>query len=74
MWGGGPADDANVGQVLSCGCGVEDTPMCGSLPRVFTERSEVSLVTLNLWNEAVRSRGRGPGIHIQYYIFCEIPS
>ena len=36
-----------------------------SVPRVFTERSEVPLVTLELvCNEAVTSRGRrGPGIH-----------
>ena len=39
-----------------------------SVPRVFTERSEVPLVTLNLCvMKAVQSRGRGPGIHTNDY-------
>ena len=36
-------------QVLSCGCGVEDRHTeVRSVPGVFTERSEVPLVTFNL--------------------------
>ena len=37
------------------------------MPRIFTERSEVPLVTLNVCNEAVQSRGRGPAIHSLYF-------
>ena len=44
-------------------------PEVRSVPRVFTERSEVTLVTLNVCNEAVLSWGRGPGIHITPLFF-----
>ena len=56
-------------QALSCVVVVWRTPPPGgSVPRVFTERSEGPVVTLNFVShdsEAVHSRGRGPGIHIK---------
>ena len=55
-------------QVLSCVVGVWTTHRGGWVPRVFTERSEGPVVTLNFVShdsEAVHSRGRGPGIHIK---------
>ena len=64
-WGGCP------GQVFSCFCVlvVRSTHRGGSVPRVYTERSDIPCflgVTLNLipCNEAVLYRGRGHGIHI----------
>ena len=53
-----------AGKILSCVVMVCRTHRGGSIPRVYTERSDKTLGDLELvCNEAVQSRGRGPGIH-----------
>ena len=49
---------------LTCGCGVEYTPRWVGTSGLHTERSDRPWVTLIFaFNEAVESRGRGPGVH-----------